>query len=75
VIALPAVVALLAVNVGMGIVSRAAPQLNLFAVGFPAAMLAGFLFLLLSLPAIGDSFTSLVERALEFGAELLGGEG
>jgi flagellar biosynthesis protein FliR len=73
VIALPAVVALLAVNVGMGIVSRAAPQLNLFAVGFPAAMLAGYLFLLLSLPAIGESFAALVERSLGFAAALVGG--
>lgn len=73
VIALPAVVALLAVNIGMGIVSRAAPQLNLFAVGFPAAMMAGFLFVLLSLPAIGESFAALVERSLGFAAELFGG--
>lgn len=69
-IALPAVVALLAVNIGMGIVSRAAPQLNLFAVGFPAAMLCGFLFLLLSLPAIGEGFAGLVESAFEFAAGL-----
>ncbi|HET8757055.1 MAG TPA: flagellar biosynthetic protein FliR [Solirubrobacteraceae bacterium] len=75
VIALPAVVALLAVNIGMGIVSRAAPQLNLFAVGFPAAMMAGFVFLLLSLPAMGESFTALVGRALGFVAALLGGGG
>ncbi len=75
VIALPAVVALLAVNIGMGIVSRAAPQLNLFAVGFPAAMMAGFVFLLLSLPAMGESFTALVERAFAFVAALFGGGG
>lgn len=73
-IALPAVVALLAVNIGMGIVSRAAPQLNLFAVGFPAAMLCGFLFLLFSLPAMGDAFVALVERAFGFVATLFGAE-
>lgn len=73
-IALPAVVALLAVNIGMGIVSRAAPQLNLFAVGFPAAMLCGFLFLLLSLPTIGEGFVALVEGAFGFLAGLFGAD-
>lgn len=74
VIALPAVVALLAVNIGMGIVSRAAPQLNLFAVGFPAALLCGLVFVLLSLPTIAQGFTDLLEQAFEFAAALAGAE-
>ena len=54
--------------------TRAAPQLNLFAVGFPAAMLCGFLFLLLSLPTIGEGFASLVEGAFGFVAGLFGAD-
>jgi flagellar biosynthetic protein FliR len=73
VIALPAVIALLVVNFGMGIVSRAAPQLNLFAVGFPVAMLAGFLVLLLSLPALRTGFTQLLEEALALAGQMAGG--
>lgn len=70
VIALPAVVALLAVNLGMGVVSRAAPQLNLFAVGFPVAMLFGFLVLLLSLPALKDAFLSLLGDAFDVAGQV-----
>lgn len=73
VIALPAVVALLAMNLGMGIVSRAAPQLNLFAVGFPVAMLFGFLVMLLSLPSMQGAFLDLVADALATGARVTGG--
>ena len=71
-IALPAVIALIVVNLAMGVVSRAAPQLNLFAVGFPAAMLFGFLILLLSLPVLEGSFVRLVEDAFENAAHAAG---
>lgn len=71
-IALPAVVALLVINLAMGVVSRAAPQLNLFAVGFPVAMLFGFLVLLLSLPALQSVFTGLLGDAIEFAGGVTG---
>lgn len=73
VIALPALVALLGINFGMGVVSRAAPQLNLFAVGFPVAMLFGFLVLLLSLPALQGVFIALLGDAMEMAASVGGG--
>ena len=52
-LALPVMVFLLFVNVGLGIVTRAAPSLNIFAVGFPAMVLAGFLVLIVSMDSIG----------------------
>ncbi|MCU0976229.1 MAG: flagellar biosynthetic protein FliR [Steroidobacteraceae bacterium] len=73
VIALPALIALLGVNLGMGVVSRAAPQLNLFAVGFPVAMLFGFLVLLISLPALQGVFLGLLEGAFSVAAGVGGG--
>ncbi len=73
VIALPALIALLGINLGMGVVSRAAPQLNLFAVGFPVAMLFGFLVLLLSLPALRGVFMDLLEQAFAVAAAVGGG--
>jgi flagellar biosynthetic protein FliR len=73
VIALPAVVALLGMNIGMGVVSRAAPQLNLFAVGFPVAMMVGFVVMLLSLPAFAGAFLALLGDALEMAARIAGG--
>jgi flagellar biosynthetic protein FliR len=48
-IALPAATALLVANIAFGVMSRAAPTLNLFAVGLPAGLLVGFLLLLLNI--------------------------
>lgn len=48
-LALPVMVSLLFINVGLGVVTRAAPSLNIFAVGFPAMIIAGFLILMLSM--------------------------
>ena len=50
---LPVMVSLLFINVGMGVVTRAAPSLNIFAVGFPAMIVAGFLILIISMESIG----------------------
>ena len=51
--ALPVMVSLLFINIGMGVVTRAAPSLNIFAVGFPAMIIAGFLILIISMESIG----------------------
>ena len=51
--ALPVMVSLLFINVGLGVVTRAAPSLNIFAVGFPALIIAGFLILIISVESIG----------------------
>jgi len=64
-IAFPAVASLLMVNLAVGVVARAAPQLNIFAVGFPAMMLAGFLLLILLLPAFAARFDELLLTGLE----------
>ncbi len=45
-IALPAVVVLLVVQLAMGVMTRAAPQMNLFSVGFPVTIMLGFLTVL-----------------------------
>ena len=47
--ALPVVTALLITNIALGVLTRAAPQLNLFAIGFPITMSVGFGVLLLTL--------------------------
>lgn len=52
-LALPVMVSLLFINIGLGVVTRAAPSLNIFALGFPAMIIAGFLILLLSMDSIG----------------------
>ena len=51
-ISLPVLITLLFVNVGLGFVTRAAPSLNIFSVGFPAMVLSGFVILWLALPNV-----------------------
>ncbi len=51
-IALPVIVSLLFINIGLGVVTRAAPSLNIFSVGFPATIAAGFIVLIVSLESI-----------------------
>jgi flagellar biosynthetic protein FliR len=58
---LPVVGALLIANIGIGILTRAAPQLNIFAVGFPVTLTVGFLMLYLSLPLIVPMIDALAQ--------------
>lgn len=63
-VALPAATAVLIVNLSIGVISRAAPTLNLFAIGLPMTMLAGFLVLFATLPTLQGSLVFLLEQAL-----------
>jgi flagellar biosynthetic protein FliR len=71
-LALPVMATLLFVNVGLGVVTRAAPSLNIFAVGFPALIVAGFLVLLLSLDSVGGRIEWLWMQGFELLRDLLG---
>jgi flagellar biosynthetic protein FliR len=64
-IALPLVTMLLFVNLVLGAISRVAPQINIFAIGFPVTLGVGLLGLLLTLPAMNAPFTMTLERLLE----------
>ena len=71
-IALPGVTALLIVNLAFGVVSRAAPSLNLFAVGFPVSLIVGLLVLLAGVGPLQESFTRLLAQGFEFLRDLQG---
>lgn len=60
-----AMVALLVINFAFGILTRAAPQLNIFSIGFPVTMLAGLLVLWLTLDTVMSHFDSLWMRGVE----------
>ncbi len=62
-LSLPLVAALLIANIGMGVLSRVAPQLNLFAIGFPVTMMAGFTVLMVSLPYFGAALERLFDQS------------
>jgi flagellar biosynthetic protein FliR len=51
-LALPVMVGVLLINIGFGVMTRAAPQLNIFSIGFPMSMLGGFCLMLLSMPVV-----------------------
>ena len=72
-IALPGVTALLIVNLAFGVMSRAAPQLNLFAVGLPVSLVFGLVIMWVGLPAVQTGFIALVQQALGLVHSLLGG--
>ncbi len=61
-LSLPLVAALLIANIAMGVLSRVAPQLNLFAVGFPVTMVSGFVVLMISLPYFGAAMENLFDQ-------------
>jgi flagellar biosynthetic protein FliR len=58
-VALPAMTALLLVNMGFAATSRASPSMNLFSVGFPISICMGFIALWLAMRGLGDSYTAL----------------
>jgi flagellar biosynthetic protein FliR len=60
-IALPIIAALLMVNLALGVLTRTAPQLNLFAVGFPITLAVGLLMLMLTMPYVLPALTELFE--------------
>ncbi|MCK4742484.1 MAG: flagellar biosynthetic protein FliR [Sulfuriflexus sp.] len=70
--ALPAMASLLLVNIGFGIMTRAAPQLNIFAIGFPVIMTIGFVILMLSLPSTIPLFENLLDSNYELMRSMLG---
>lgn len=70
-IALPAITAIMAVNIGFGIMTRAAPQLNIFAVGFPIIMTIGFVLMFITLPYLLPQFEQLTDSALQLMRGLL----
>ena len=59
-IALPAVVTITLINIGFGVMTRAAPQINIFAVLFPTTMAVGYIIIFLTLPSLLPRFTELV---------------
>ncbi len=62
-VALPGLTALLVVNLAFGVMSRAAPSLNLFAVGFPATLACGLGIIYVGLPSVQASFVGSLEDA------------
>ncbi len=72
-IALPGITALLIVNLAFGVVSRAAPALNLFAVGFPVSLVIGLVVVLAGIGPLTEGITTLIAQGFQFLRALSGG--
>jgi flagellar biosynthetic protein FliR len=62
-ISIPAVTALLIINIAMGLMTRVAPQMNIFSVGLPVTLGLGFIFILATLPVILRVFQNMLNDA------------
>jgi flagellar biosynthetic protein FliR len=63
-LALPIVVALMITNVALAVLTRAAPQLNIFALGFPLTLIGGFVALAISLNYLAGPIQDVFEYGL-----------
>jgi flagellar biosynthetic protein FliR len=64
-LSLPIVAALLITNVALGILTRAAPQLNLFGIGFPVSLGAGLLLIGAVFPYLNIPLQNLFNEGVE----------
>ncbi|MEY2926311.1 MAG: hypothetical protein RL367_788 [Pseudomonadota bacterium] len=71
-IALPVGFAMVIVQIVLGVIARSTPTLNLFAVGMPAALLAGIILLAMATPAMADSLMVAISAGLDKASDLAG---
>lgn len=70
-ITLPALLALKITNLAFGVITRTAPQLHIFSIGFPVTLTLGFAIMFVSLPDMVPQFGNLVEEAFSVLRNLL----
>jgi flagellar biosynthetic protein FliR len=70
-LAMPLVVSLLLVNIGFGVATRAAPQLNIFSVGFPVTLMLGLALIWLTFPHVLSQLSGILTDAYELIEQVL----
>ena len=70
-LAMPIVAGLLLVNIIFGVAARAAPQLQIFSVGFPVTLMLGLLLVWKTLPDMLDQFSGLLTDSYDLIGQLL----
>ena len=70
-VAIPALICMLVITLAMGVMTRAAPQLNIFSVGFPVTMFMGFVILILMLPGFLPRFSQMLLEAMQLSQSLV----
>ncbi|MGR3505921.1 MAG: flagellar biosynthetic protein FliR [Paracoccaceae bacterium] len=69
---LPVVAGLLILNLAVGVISRSAPQLNLFSVGFPLALLALLVLMWLTAPQMIEGLVTIANSGLHALRDMFG---
>ncbi|MET1078177.1 MAG: flagellar biosynthetic protein FliR [Pseudomonas sp.] len=69
---LPAVTALLVVNIAFGVMTRAAPQLNIFSIGFPLTLVLGLVIVWIGMADILAQYQVLATEVLQWLREMVG---
>lgn len=70
-LAMPLIGALLITNLALAILTRSAPQLNIFVIGFPITLIIGFATLMLSLPYFAPLLERMTHDGLEVSARII----
>jgi flagellar biosynthetic protein FliR len=68
-VALPAILSMLIVSLTFGIMTKVAPQLNIFSIGFPITLLMGIIIIRFGLPGLSQQ----IEQSLEIGMNTIYG--
>jgi flagellar biosynthetic protein FliR len=66
VLVLPAITALLVINIAFGVMTRAAPQLNIFSIGVPLTLVIGMVILWISMGDILNQWQPMSTEALQW---------
>jgi flagellar biosynthetic protein FliR len=75
IIALPAIGSLMMVNLAFGILSRAAPQISPFSIGFPMTIILGFVIMLVTLPNVAGHLVNMSDEMLQMARLLVTKDG
>jgi flagellar biosynthetic protein FliR len=75
IIALPAIGSLMMVNLAFGILSRAAPQISPFTIGFPMTIITGFVIIMVTLPLVGEHLVNMSDHMLQMARLLVTRDG
>ncbi len=70
-LALPVVATLLITNMALGVLTRSAPQLNIFGIGFPVTIAVGFLVIALMLPSMAVPYHYFIEQGITAGKSVI----
>lgn len=65
-ISIPAILSLLIVSLSFGIMTRVAPQLNIFSLGFPITLIMAMVIIKIGLPGVGTEIVASIEQGMQF---------